>query len=383
MAEEKKQTKSSTLHFRVTADIVDRLRRAAGIAGIKEPNDNRIALRVIEKSVGKAGLLPLMDQPYESLRQCWYRVQADGLLSFEEIQLVSHFVRQAYIYSNRYRATVEREPLAEVVLAWLSLYAGYERQLAETKRYFLSNLPNHATGDDVVAIVRQWVDDLEPRVGVLGAEIASRNLDVALDRLQTIDINVGDINARLKPHMRSLLMVAFRGCWLAEDMPSRQVTPLEATGTAFSSVGMNRFDFFPKWRSDDERVEFSLLEGPTGVTGMLFFFLNRDHKGVATSFTFAFNNPVELWEFAEDAALRADSTESAIDKGLAYVLLTNTFKDGAGKPDTSHALRIRGQAELTFTHEQFQVVNALMQKGLSDPRVKAGMADLSYVYGKI
>lgn len=374
------EKKNKVMTIRVAESVIQNFRRALGMPGVTELNDNAVLNQFIEKSGSKVSLLQLLDAPYPELRKCWNHVRTGGSLTYEQIQLVSHFVRQAYIHSH-YRPTLNASYLGHVVQAWVAIYEEFTKELKKLDRYFLSNLPSSSGGDHIPDVAQQWITDhLQDRVSSTGAEIASRNLDVALEELEPHHVNVNRMNTLLKPHLKALLKVAFRGCWLVEDRPSREVQAADEGDQPFPSLSSTAFGFIPKTVSDDKKVELSLLVGKTGVTGLMIFLLGSDSPMSSTSL--GFNNTVELSELAEDVARRAGSTEDAIDKGTGYVLLSTTYPVG-DSVQTSHALRLCGRTEMSFSHADLQRVDEVLKKMLDGSEFQKVLEDMHFVYGDI
>jgi len=375
------EIKNKVMTIRIAESVMQNLRRAMGFQGVKEAKDNAVLNQFIEKSGRKISVLQLLDEPYPELRKCWNQYSNGTEWTFEQIQLVSHLVRKAYIHSH-YRNTVNASYVSDVMKAWLAIYQEYPHILGEMSRYFLSNLPSSEGGTEITAVVLNWIEGLGGSVSSTAAEISSRNLDTTLEELQPLHINVLRLNELIDPYKNTLLKVAFRGCWLDEGRPSREAQTDDGSPTTFSAFSSEPV-FLPREDSPDMTVQLSLLVGHSGINGLMYFLPPEGSGAPMSSFTLGFNNSVELAEFAKDVNKRASTLESGVEKGTGYTLLSSRHTSGNGRTVTSHALRMAGRYELSLSHEGLQRVEHVLRKVFQNPQFQQVMEDLSYRYGDV
>lgn len=344
--------------------LAERLERAKALFGSGELSTGEAARRLLEQRLDQVDT----DAEHRRTRQTLLDIRAKWHggqeLTRAEWTCLADYGYRAYSYAALgARSLVDRTLLAANLQAFGALLQlrqvhAPEACDPEADRYFLGNLGWHGSPDlatrltDVLTTLGAAPD---PNVGYFG----SRNLYTTL-RDDTWLAHV-PLHAALAPYLEALLLVAIRGYWYEEQTPLRPEAPSDTSDFAFplSSTHHARYTLAP--RADAHQISVAL------------------ELGQAPAFLMALDNYVEFTEFAElvTRARAADEPSGGLRLG-GFDLMWDPQAAGARV-----YIITCGRFRFVLSAEEVMALDDLFREACAKPDVRAHLARLAFVYGRI
>jgi len=238
-------------------------------------------------------------------------------------------------------------------------------------QYYFGNmgfswLDRKAIGNDIQAHVEACIQGLPEHPAVGSGVFPSRNFNVALRDEPALDI--AQLNAMLRPYLRSLLLVCLRGYWHENSAPI-----------------LTSKDRPDGWRKTEEELlmptdvklnrvknEHFVLSPIADETTINCAIESRHH-----SFVFTLNNFVEMTDF-QTMIERVGTTEKHVSSPGFEISLIN-FPRGQTK---ARYMLAAGRWRHVFEAEEFDGLKTLLREFVEDLTVKSHLQKLEIIYGR-
>ena len=379
--------KNKLFTFRPGEKILEMLDQAKVALGLKSSTD--VAREAIER-----GLERLMDEnvtqrdrqdyvdlekdPRRTLLSLAQKAQAGDALSRPEWHFLASAVNQAYATAFHRIEVIDRDLLVANLQAFASVIALRNQQypeLASGERdgYYFGNMgfsfvDRDKTKNDLQAHVAAVIAGLPKQPSVGSGSFPSRNLDVALRDERPLEI--GKLNATLRPYLHALLLVALRGYWYKNEKPIltqedwRDKRRNEGDGRYLSS-----YINFPS--VSNAHFSFMSLAEQTTISGAIDVLQRR--------FVFALNHYIELTDFF--ALLHRVGPGMETHASIAGFQLD--CYDYSEKKNDPNYIIATGRWRHFFSQQEFDSLKQLLHDFLAAPEVQEHLKKLELIYGRI
>lgn len=295
--------------------------------------------------------------------------ESTGLgLTRAEWKFLAFYVNKTYDYLSHTIEFIDRDLLIANLLAFAAVIKLRDSQypsddVKKDDAYYLGNMGFSyvnckETGADIQTHVTAVVAGLpeHPNTGL--AVFATRNLDAALRDEPPLDIR--QLNAALRPYLKSLLLVAIRGYW-------------------------HRSEYVPVIKNDEGYRSYISVDN---ISNEHFSIGTSAHEGsisCAMEFerhncVFTLNNYVEITDFY---ALLNSMGPNCTHAKVPEFTLDNVEYLNKNSPRADRYMLGTRRWRHFFNHAEFESLKSLMNDYFHDAVVKKHMHTLEAVYGKI
>lgn len=302
------------------------------------------------------------EQPREPIRTGLLRIlrewRSARTLSSEDLRFIATWAHEAY--SRCRHAFVSRDVLVANVTAFREAVSVVTRgkipkATEPTHRHFIGNLQTSAAdleGGTLTEAVDRWLEVLPEYPSPEQAEFASKNLLAFLNEERTLA--TPHLDKALGPYLPSLLQLAIRGYWYAEQRPlvEPQAGFPHPRPLAVGPINRGRISFTPILR--DHEFTAGLAFNDRGLV------LTLNHYIEAEEFTTLTHYAVEGHEARGE--MFTWTPEPSNPKGVVF------FRPGMSQ---------------LFKVEELVAVDQCLQAFWRDPKIASTLDRLAYVYGRI